>query len=74
MKNKALPLVLMHMKTTIRERANLSPFKIQFGRLPNTGMGPSGIPRILTGESEDEMLIYYANLSFDLQDTMTRLW
>ncbi|XP_038660051.1 protein NYNRIN-like [Scyliorhinus canicula] len=45
---KALPVVLMYMRTRVTDRANLRPFEILFGRPPNTGIGPKPITRTLT--------------------------
>ncbi|XP_038658272.1 protein NYNRIN-like [Scyliorhinus canicula] len=60
---KALPVVLMYMRTRVRGRANLSPFEILFGRPPNTGIGPKPVARTLTSHCEDEMLRYCPKLS-----------
>jgi len=70
---KALPVVLMYMRTRIRGRANLSPFEILFGRPPNTGIGPKPVIRTLTTHCEDEMLHYCAKLSAILSQVQAQV-
>lgn len=62
---KALPLVLFHMRTQIRNRHGLSPFEIVFGRPPYTGLGPVK-SALTTALYEDSMLRYCTNLSIAL--------
>uniref|UniRef100_A0AAQ4RQ79 ribonuclease H n=1 Tax=Gasterosteus aculeatus aculeatus TaxID=481459 RepID=A0AAQ4RQ79_GASAC len=62
---KALPLVLFHMRMRIRNKHSLSPFEIVFGRPPCTGVGPVKLA-MTTGNYEDSMLRYCANLSSSL--------
>ncbi|XP_036977326.1 uncharacterized protein LOC119032358 [Acanthopagrus latus] len=65
---KALPTVLMYMRARIRAKNNLSPFEILFGRPLHTGIGPGKRQLPGTGQCEDEMLRYCANLSSVLSD------
>lgn len=58
---KALSLGLFHMRMRIRNKYGLSLFEIVFGRPPSTGRGPVR-PALTTGQYEDSMLRYCANL------------
>ncbi|XP_044060927.1 uncharacterized protein LOC122880155 isoform X1 [Siniperca chuatsi] len=60
---KALPIVLMYMRSRIRSRGGLNPFEILFGRPLNTGIGPVKRQLPDTSQCEDEMLRYCTNLS-----------
>lgn len=62
---KALPLVLFHMRTRIRNKHGLSPFEVVYGRPPNTGLRP-GTTSLDSKRYDDNMLNYCISLSASL--------
>uniref|UniRef100_A0A8P4FYC4 ribonuclease H n=1 Tax=Dicentrarchus labrax TaxID=13489 RepID=A0A8P4FYC4_DICLA len=62
---KALPLVLFHMRTRIRNKHGLSPFEVVYGRPPNTGLR-SGTASLDSKLYDDDMLNYCITLTASL--------
>lgn len=56
--DKALLIVLLHMRTRVRNRRGLSPFEILVGRPLNTGIGPVKRQLPDSRQCEDKMLLY----------------
>ncbi|XP_060941493.1 protein NYNRIN-like [Limanda limanda] len=65
---KALPIVLMYMRSRVRSKNGLSPYEILFSRPMETGIGPVKRQLPQTSQCEDEMLRYCVNLSSVLLD------
>lgn len=59
---KALPVVLLQMRARVRQKNQLSPYEVLFGRPPNTGIGPERGPLLTTVACENDMLEYCSSL------------